>query len=220
MHHPGLNVRPAPGAFDKAREAAEESVDWLSQIRPEHLEGFWYNGTLHTTPSPEENQALLLIVASRSNLVLLGTFITLLQAVAFTSTDRDTLKKLFERLKWQLRIFSRGNELFEGALKRVDEKRMWVENVLEKGFTPIRPVARPMGQQRLAPPFVPAAGASGAIAPSAGFPEFGGHSMEELLRTSSKGMADGRVGNPGEFPDGFLGFEEFSGWDGFDIQHL
>jgi hypothetical protein len=43
-HHPGLNVRPAPGAFDKAREAAGQSVEWLSQVRPEHLEGFWYNG--------------------------------------------------------------------------------------------------------------------------------------------------------------------------------
>ena len=43
-HHPGINVRPAPGAFEKAREAAEQSVECLSRIRPEHLEGFWYNG--------------------------------------------------------------------------------------------------------------------------------------------------------------------------------
>ena len=54
MHHPGLNVRHAPGAFDKAREAAEESVEWLSQIRPEHLEGFWYNGTKLPPFSPLE----------------------------------------------------------------------------------------------------------------------------------------------------------------------
>lgn len=44
-HHPGINVRPAPGAFEKAREAAEHSVEWLNQVRQEHLEGFWYNGT-------------------------------------------------------------------------------------------------------------------------------------------------------------------------------
>ena len=37
-------MRPAPGAFDKAREAAEQSVEWLSQVRQEHQEGFWYNG--------------------------------------------------------------------------------------------------------------------------------------------------------------------------------
>jgi hypothetical protein len=43
-HHPGINVLPAPGAFKKAFEAAEQSVEWLSEIRPEHLEGFWYNG--------------------------------------------------------------------------------------------------------------------------------------------------------------------------------
>jgi hypothetical protein len=44
-HHPGVDVLPAPGAFKKAVEAAEQSVNWLSEIRPEHLEGFWYNGT-------------------------------------------------------------------------------------------------------------------------------------------------------------------------------
>jgi len=55
MHHPGLDVRPAPGAFDKAREAAEESVEWLAQIRPEHLEGFWYNGT-NPPPSISPNE--------------------------------------------------------------------------------------------------------------------------------------------------------------------
>lgn len=82
----------------------------------------------------------ILTIASRSNLILLGTFITLLQAVAFTSEDREALKKLWERLKWQLRIFSRGNELFEGALKRLDHKRTWVESILEKGFTPVSPV--------------------------------------------------------------------------------
>jgi hypothetical protein len=191
MHHPGLNVRPAPGAFDKAREAAEASVEWLSQIRPEHLEGFWYN-------------------ASRNNLVLLGTFITLLQAVAFTTADRESIKKLFERLKWQLRIFSRGNELFEGALRRVDEKRTWVESVLEKGFIPIRPPP-PRPVVRSFQPYPPAGIGGGS---AGGFVDFGGQSMEELLQ-ASEGLA-----NNNEFPDGFLGFEEYSGWDGFGIQDL
>src|SRR5947207_11635993 len=119
-----------------------------------------------------------LTIASRNNLVLLGTFITLLQAVAFTLKDREALKKVWEKLKWQLRIFSRGNELFEGALKRLDEKRTWVEGILEKGFTPINPVKPSRDgsrtqQQPLA--FVPPAG--NAIS---GFPDFPTQSMEDL----------------------------------------
>jgi len=158
--------------------------------------------------------------------VLLGTFITLLQAVAFTSADRETLKKLFERLKWQLRIFSRGNELFEGALKRVDEKRTWVESVLEKGFTPIKPLApmKPHHRRGLPPVLRSAAattgGSMGGPSPG-GFHDFQGQSMEELLHApSTAGGLGGGVGDASEFPDGFLGIEEFSGWDGFDIQHL
>ena len=122
----------------------------------------------------------ILTTASRSNLVLLGTFITLLQAVAFTSADREALKKLWERLKWQLRIFSRGNELFDGALKRLDDKRTWVESVLEKGFTPVSPVKPSRDgsrtQQQLHP-LVPPDG--NAIS---GFPDFPTQSMEDLLK--------------------------------------
>jgi hypothetical protein len=150
--------------------------------------------------------------ASRNNLVQLGTFITLLQAVAFTSADREVLKKLWERLKWQLRIFSRGNELFEGALRRVDDKRMWVENILEKGFTPVR-IVRPSRAPPPPTPFPPPEGT-----PVAGFPDFATQSMEELLNAEGFGSHGGQ--NEHGFPDGFLGFEEFSGWEGFDIHNL
>ena len=192
---------PAPGTFDKAREAAEECVEWLSQIRPEHLEGFWYNG--------EANKSIKLTIASRNNLVLLGTFVTLLQAVAFTSADRDLLKKLWERLKWQLRIFSRGNELFEGALKRLDEKRTWVEGVLEKEFIPISPIKPPREESRAQPvplPFVPPGG-------NTGFPDFGQQNMEDLLNT--EGLVPHSVRTTHNYPDGFVGFETFSDWDDF-----
>jgi hypothetical protein len=157
----------------------------------------------------------LLIIASRNNLVLLGTFITLLQAVAFTSQDRDALKKLWERLKWQLRVSSRGNELFEGALRRLDDKRMWVESILEKGFTPVRPLRKPQDGVRLhhPPPHV-----SSEAASMGGFPDFATQSMEDLLNT--EGLVAHNVHNVPGFADGFVGFEEFHGWEGFDINNL
>jgi hypothetical protein len=205
-HHPGIDVRPAPGAFQKGREAAEQSVEWLSQIRPEHLEGFWYNGI--------ELPSAPLTVASCNNLVLLGSFITLLQVVAFTSQDRNDLKKVWERLKWQLRIFSRGNELFEGALHRVDDKRSWVETVLEKGFTPISLA----GTQRRAT--VPQT--SSYVPPThqiGNFPGFATQSMEDLLNAESL-VTQNTHHNTDEFSDGFIGFGEFSDWNGFDINNM
>ena len=160
--------------------------------------------------------SIKLTLASRNNLVLLGTFITLLQAVAFTSTDREALKKVWEKLKWQLRIFSRGNELFEGALKRLDDKRTWVESILEKGFTPISPVKlsrEGLRTQQQPLPFVPPDG--NAIS---GFPDFPSQSMEDLL--NAERLAVHNVHTVHNYPAGFLGFEEFSGWDGFDIHNL
>jgi len=149
--------------------------------------------------------------ASRNNLVLLGTFITLLQAVAFTSADREALKKLWERLKWQLRIFSRGNELFEAALKRVDNKRTWVDSVLEN-FIPVSPVKRSREPSRnMHMPFVPPEGMNN-------FPDFPTQSMEDLLNTD--GLVGHNVQADHGFHEGFLGFEEFSGWDGFDINNM
>lgn len=205
-HHPGIDVKPPPGAFEKAREAAEQSVEWLSQIRPEHLEGFWYNGIF--------SQALTLISAASNNLVLLGSFITLLQAVAFTSQDRNDLKKVWERLKWQLRIFSRGNQLFEGALRRVDDKRSWVETVLEKGFTPI-----PLGGTHRPAQASHAATKVEETNQIGAFPGFTTQNMEDLLSAealATHGTQDGTHG----FPDGFIGFEGFSGWQGFDINNM
>lgn len=146
--------------------------------------------------------------------MLVGTFITLLQAVAFSSQDRDALKKLCERFKWQLRIYSRGNELFEGALRRVDDKRTWVEIVLENGFTPISPIKQNReGFQRH--PGVGFAISGGEIT---GFPELPMQSLQELLNT--EGFATRNVPNTHEFTDQFMGFEEFSGWDGFDINNM
>jgi hypothetical protein len=157
----------------------------------------------------------MLITASRNNLVLLGTFITLLQAVAFTSQDRDALKKLWERLKWQLRVSSRGNELFEGALRRLDDKRMWVDNILEKGFTPVRPLRK--AQDGVRPQHPPLYVSSGAASISR-FPDFATQSMEDLLHT--EGLVAHNVHDAQEFGSVFVGFEEFHGWEGFDINNL
>ena len=97
----------------------------------------------------------------------------------------------------------------------MDDKRMWVETLLEKGFTPINPVKPmregPRNQQPI--PYVSSDGNS-----MDGFPDFATQSMEALLNT--EGMVAQNVHNTHGFEEGFLGFEEFSGWDGFDINNM
>ena len=141
---------------------------------------------------------------------MVGVFITLLQTVAFTSDDREVLKKLWERLKWQLRIFSRGNELFDGALKRLDKKRSWIESLLEKGFIPVNLAKLSRVPSVPAPLHQPNSSIHG-------FPNFPSQSMEELLHT--EGLASRDLNTRG-FPEGFMGFEDVSGWEGFDLNNM
>jgi hypothetical protein len=50
------------------------------------------------------------------------------------------------------------------------------------------------------------------------FPDFSTQDMEDILNT------EGLVGHNAQadqgFHGGFLGFEDFSGWDGFDINNM
>jgi hypothetical protein len=48
--------------------------------------------------------------------------------------------------------------------------------------------------------------------------EFPNQSMEDLLNT--EGLVSHNVPQQPHFPDGFIGFEEFSGWDGFNINQM
>lgn len=42
--------------------------------------------------------------------------------------------------------------------------------------------------------------------------------MEDLLNT--EGLVGHNVPTGHDFHEGFLGFEEFSGWDGFDMNNM
>ena len=156
-----------------------------------------------------------LTIASCNNFVLIGAFITLLQAVAFTTEDRDALREIWERLKWRLRIFSRGNELFEGALRRVEDKRQWTESVLEKGFMPVVPPSRPKIREPTEPKSTPRPADS---IPLTGFQYFPKQSMEELLNAEL--VAHDVHNNDHGFAEEFIALEKFSGWNGFDLNNL
>jgi hypothetical protein len=91
---------------------------------------------------------------------------------------------------------------------------MWVDGILEKGFTPVRPLRKLQdGVRPHPPPYV-----SSETASMGRFPDFATQSMEDLLNT--EGLVTHNVHNAQEFGGGFVGFEEFHGWEGFDINNL
>jgi hypothetical protein len=44
--------------------------------------------------------------------------------------------------------------------------------------------------------------------------------MEDLLNAENLIQQNVNVSSSHGFEDGFIGFEEFSGWDGFDINNM
>ncbi|KAH7088485.1 nitrogen regulatory protein OTam [Paraphoma chrysanthemicola] len=83
------------------RQAAQvrlkSAMDFVSSLRPEHLQSFWYS-------------------ASKYNFALVGTFISLLWATATTSEEADLYKKSLDEYRWVLRLSSKSADFLERAI--------------------------------------------------------------------------------------------------------
>jgi hypothetical protein len=72
-------------------------MDFVSSLRPEHLQSFWYS-------------------ASKYNFALVGTFISLLWATATTKEEADTYRKSLDEYRWVLRLSSKSADFLERAI--------------------------------------------------------------------------------------------------------
>ena len=83
------------------RQAAQvrlkSAMDFVSSLRPEHLQSFWYS-------------------ASKYNFALVGTFISLLWATAIDREDADIYRKSLDEYRWVLRLSSKSADFLEQAL--------------------------------------------------------------------------------------------------------
>jgi hypothetical protein len=72
-------------------------MDFVSSLRPEHLQSFWYS-------------------ASSYNFALVGTFISLLWATAIDSHEADVYKKCLDEYRWVLRLSSKSADFLQRAI--------------------------------------------------------------------------------------------------------
>lgn len=73
------------------------AMDFVSSLRPEHLQSFWY-------------------FASKYNFALVGTFISLLWATSTSKAEADGYRKHLEEYRWVLRLSSKSVDFLEQAI--------------------------------------------------------------------------------------------------------
>jgi hypothetical protein len=96
-----LSSADDPSLRSICRQAAQarlkSAMDFISSLRPEHLQSFWYS-------------------ASSYNFALVGTFISLLWATSTTKPEADMYKKSLEEYRWVLRLSSKSADFLERAI--------------------------------------------------------------------------------------------------------
>jgi hypothetical protein len=90
-----------PSLRSICRQAAharlKSTMDFVSSLRPEHLQSFWYS-------------------ASKYNFALVGTFISLLWATSTEKDEADIYKQSLDEYRWVLRLSSKSADFLERAI--------------------------------------------------------------------------------------------------------
>lgn len=100
-----LNSKSPPMLLKICREAARQrliaAMDFVRNLRPEHLQAFWYS-------------------SSASNFALIGSFAALLHVTAEASEEADFYKSKIRDYRWVLRVSASGFEPMAGAMRLLD----------------------------------------------------------------------------------------------------
>jgi hypothetical protein len=122
-----LSMADDPSLRRICRRAAHarltSATDFVSALRPEHLQSFWY-------------------AASKYNFALIGTFIALLWATATERDEADMYKRCLDEYKWVLRLSSKSAEFLELAIARMSG----AAGVLVRGIPEVPDVQRILGR--------------------------------------------------------------------------
>jgi hypothetical protein len=96
-----LSSADDPSLRSICRQAAQvrlkSAMEFISTLRPEHLQSFWYS-------------------ASKYNFALVGTFISLLWATSIDKEEADLYRKSLDEYRWVLRLSSKSAEFLERAI--------------------------------------------------------------------------------------------------------
>ncbi|KAH8732310.1 fungal-specific transcription factor domain-containing protein [Phaeosphaeriaceae sp. PMI808] len=96
-----LSSADDPSLRSICRQAAQvrlkSVIEFVSNLRPEHLQSFWYS-------------------ASKYNFALVGTFISLLWVTSTDKKEAEMCKKHLEEYRWVLRLSSKSADFLEPAI--------------------------------------------------------------------------------------------------------
>ena len=130
-----LNANTDPYLIQVCRSAAKErlsaAIELFNQLRPEHLQAFWY-------------------FASSFNFALIGVFAALCMASSQDQEEAQYYQQQLQGYRWRLRVSSKNVEFLEAAvqnleksvgsmLKRTEQKRS--DGTLQAFMTTLSPVA-------------------------------------------------------------------------------
>ncbi|KAK9463168.1 fungal-specific transcription factor domain-containing protein [Lipomyces oligophaga] len=84
-----------------ARTRLQAAMELVKNLRPEHIQAFWYS-------------------ASATNFAIVGTFAALLLSTSKDANERQYYKTCLDEYRWNLRVMSRGFDQVAQALRKLD----------------------------------------------------------------------------------------------------
>lgn len=111
-----LNAKSPPVLHNICRDAAKQrliaAMDFVRNLRLEHLQAFWYS-------------------SSASNFALIGSFAALLHVTAPTTEEANFYKSKLRDYRWVLRVSANGFEPMAAAMRLLDIALCRVPHLLE-----------------------------------------------------------------------------------------
>lgn len=111
-----LNERSSPILVEVCRNAAKQrlvaAMEFVRNLRPEHLQAFWYS-------------------SSSANFALIGSFAALLHTTAVDGKEAAFYKAKLQDYRWVLRVSARGFEPMAAAMRLLDIALCRVPQLLE-----------------------------------------------------------------------------------------
>jgi hypothetical protein len=113
-----LTERSSPILIEVCRNAAKQrliaAMEFVRNLRPEHLQAFWYS-------------------SSSANFALIGSFAALLHVTAVNAEEAAFYKAKLQDYRWVLRVSARGFEPMAAAMRLLDIALCRVPQLLNDG---------------------------------------------------------------------------------------
>jgi hypothetical protein len=113
-----------------AHTRLESAMHFVQELRPQHLQSFWYS-------------------ASQYNFALVGTFISLLWATSTDKEEADMYRAKLDEYRWMLRLSSKSADFLEQALSMLASSTGVLVGAIPSDPDPVRVLNRHRNQSSI-----------------------------------------------------------------------